>query len=78
MSNDIFPKFSEYVFANSHADAIAKSRYKAGQELTVRDERWIIDSVCCTQVAFDFFEIDGSYRLATSEDHPKLYGVTHV
>jgi hypothetical protein len=77
MNNDIFPKFIEYVFANSHADAIAKSRYKAGQELTVRGERWIIDSVCCTQVSFDFFEIEGSCRL-TSEDHLKLYGVTHV
>jgi hypothetical protein len=23
-------------------------------------------------------EIEGSYRLAASEDHPKLYGVTHA
>jgi hypothetical protein len=76
MSNVVFPKFSEFVFANNHGDALAKSRYKAGQELTFRDERWIIDSVCCTRVSFDFFEIEGSYRLV--EDHPKLYGVTHA
>ena len=79
MISDIdFPKFSEYIKAKDHREAIEKASCKIGEQVTIDGVQWVIDLVNCTQEAPGLFELYGKYRLATNEDHPRLYGVTHA